>query len=143
MEENDEPFIIERDSGAPNEEGRLVEEAKLHEFPELEEELKDALKTIKKRKPEAVVDKRKRDGILNVVLEKVLTEKLSQYSTSVEEDRALLHKSDLPIRHRMAVEVRLGEKVLLKEALEMLKERTHVASNEDEERPAKKVKRRT
>ncbi|KAF1354527.1 SET domain-containing protein RMS1 [Lizonia empirigonia] len=141
-EENEEAFIIERDSGAPNEEGRLVEEAKLHEFPELEEELRDALKIIKKQKPEAVADKRKRDEIANTVISQVLTEKLSDYPTSIEEDRAALQKPGLTSRQRMAIEVRLGEKVLLEEALTMLKARMAVASNESEERPAKKVKSR-
>ncbi|KAJ4984821.1 SET domain-containing protein [Stagonosporopsis vannaccii] len=140
-EEDGDPFIIERDSGAPNEEGRLIEKAKLDEFPELEEELKDALKIIKKHKPELVADKRKRDGITNTVITQVLTEKLAEYPTSVQEDRALLKKSGLTKRHRMAIEVRLGEKVLLEEALAMLKARTEAATYESEERPAKKTKR--
>jgi SET domain-containing protein 6 len=140
--ENDDYFIIERDSGAPNEEGRLVEDAKLHEFPELEEELRDALKTIKKHKPEAVADKRKRDEIAITVITQVLTEKLAEYPTSVQEDKALLEKSNLANRHRMAIEVRLGEKLLLEESLAMMKERADAVSKESEERPAKKHKSR-
>lgn len=140
-EDNDDPFIIERDSGAPNEEGRLVEEATLHEIPELEEELRDALKIIKKRKPDFVGDKKKRDEIVNGVLTQVLTDKRSDYLTSIKEDRALLQKSDLANRHRMAVEVRLGEKILLEEALAMLKAHIDATSLEKTEgRPAKKVK---
>ncbi|KAF9699224.1 hypothetical protein EKO04_003322 [Ascochyta lentis] len=141
-EENEEPFIIERESGAPNEEGRLVEEAKLSEFPELEEELRDALKIIKKHKPETVADKRKRDEIANTVLKQILTDKLAEFPTSVQEDKALLQKSDLANRHRMAVEVRLGEKLLLEESLAMLRKRGAAVGKEDEGRPAKRMKSR-
>ncbi|KAJ4326417.1 Ribosomal lysine N-methyltransferase 4 [Neodidymelliopsis sp. IMI 364377] len=139
-EENDEPFIIERDSGAPNEEGRLVEETKLNEFPELEEELRDALKIIKKHRPYVVADKRKRDDIITIVITQLLTEKLAEYPTSVQEDRELLQKPSLGDRQRMAIEVRLGEKSLLEEALAMLKARMDTARDENGERPAKKLK---
>jgi SET domain-containing protein 6 len=42
----------------------------------------------------------------------------------------------------MAIEVRLGEKSLLEEALAMLKARMDTAHNENGERPAKKLKSR-
>jgi N-lysine methyltransferase SETD6 len=119
-----------------------VEEAKLSEFPELEEELRDALKIIKKHKPEVVADKRKRDEIANTVLTKVLTDKLGEFPTSVQEDKALLQKTHLTKRQRMAVEVRLGEKVLLEEALAMLAKRGETATKENDERPAKRIKSR-
>ena len=139
-EENEDPFVIERDSGAPNEEGRLTEEAKMSEFPELEEELKDALKMVKKHKPELITDKMKRDEIVNIVITRVLSEKLAEYPTSIREDRALLKKSDLTNRRRMAIEVRLGEKLLLEEALAMLRARQDDAPMEGADRPAKKLK---
>jgi SET domain-containing protein 6 len=85
--------------------------------------LKDALKMIKKKKPDVIADKRKRDGIANTVLTQVLSEKLAAYPTSVEEDQTLLEKSDISHRHRMAIQVRLGEKALLEEALAMLDDR--------------------
>ncbi|KAJ8112560.1 hypothetical protein OPT61_g5096 [Boeremia exigua] len=140
-EEDGDPFIIERDSGAPDEEGRLTEDAKMNEFPELEEELKEALKTIKKHKPDVVADKRKRDTIVNTVLTQVLTEKLAEYPTSIQDDRALLKDSNIANRHRMAIEVRLGEKVLLEEALAMVMARAEAVDKESEERPSKKMKR--
>jgi len=139
-DEDGDPFIIERDSGAPNEEGRLVEEAKMNEFPELEEELKDALKVVKKHRPDVVADKKQRDGIVNAVIIKVLTDKLARYPTSIRDDRAMLKKSDITSRHRMAIEVRLGEKVLLEEALTMLKTRDDAGADKGEERPSKKIK---
>jgi SET domain-containing protein 6 len=112
----------------------------MNEFPELEEELKDALKVIKKHRPGVVADKKQRDGILIAVISQVLTDKLAEYTTSIREDRAMLKKSDITNRHRMAIEVRLGEKILLEEALTMLKARKDAGPNEGEERPAKKVK---
>lgn len=110
------------------------------EFPELEEELKEALKLVKKQKPNLVTDKRKRDEIANAVLTQVLSEKLAEYPTSVQDDRELLEKKDLKSRHRMAIEVRLGEKVLLEEALAMLKERSAAQVDGADERPAKRTR---
>ena len=112
----------------------------MNEFSELEEELKDALKIIKQHKPELIADKRKRDEVADTVIAQVLSEKLAEYPTSVGEDRAVLRKSDLANRHRMAIEDRLGEKVLLEEALATLKARTEAAIHETEDRPAKKTK---
>jgi SET domain-containing protein 6 len=103
--------------------------------------LKDALKMIKKKKPDVIADKRKRDGIANTVLTQVLSEKLAAYPTSVEEDQTLLEKSDISHRHRMAIQVRLGEKALLEEALAMLKGRTTDLPNEHAERPTKKARK--
>ena len=140
VDEEGDIFIIERDSGAPNEEGRLVEEAKVNEFPELEEELKDTLKVIKKHKPNVFADSKQRDGIVNAVITQALTDELAKYPTSIKEDRATLKKSDISNRHRMAIEVRLGEKILLEEALTMLKTRDDAGANEGEERPSKKIK---
>lgn len=134
--------MIERDSGAPNEEGRLIEDAKLNEFPELEEELRNALKIIKKHNPAAVPDKRKRDEITNMVLNHVLTEKLTEYPTSLQDDQTLLQKPDLTNRYRMAIEVRLGEKLLIEEALFMLQKRGETVSGENEERAVKRLKSR-
>lgn len=96
---------------------------------------------IKKKKPDVIADKRKRDGIANTVLTQVLSEKLAAYPTSVEEDQTLLEKSDISHRHRMAIQVRLGEKALLEEALAMLKGRTTDSPNEHAERPTKKARK--
>lgn len=112
----------------------------MNELPELEEELKEAVKAVKKHKPEVVADKKIRDVIVNAVITQVLSDKLEEYPTSIREDRALLKKSDIGIRHRMAVEVRLGEKILIEEALDMLRARNDPVASEGEDRPAKKRK---
>ena len=121
-DEVEEYFIIERDSGEPDSEGRLVYPAKLHEIsPELDEQLKTVIKKLKKAKPDVFADKRKREEICKAAILQALTAKLGQYPTMAQEDEALLRRDDLSKRHRMAVEVRLGEKTLLQEGIDLLK----------------------
>jgi SET domain-containing protein 6 len=78
------------------------------------------LKALKKSKPGLIVEKRKREDIFNTVVTKALAAKLAQYPTSTEDDEKLLKAGSLEKRHRMATEVRLGEKRLLHEALALL-----------------------
>ncbi|KAL5114483.1 Ribosomal lysine N-methyltransferase 4 [Pleosporales sp. CAS-2024a] len=125
-------FIIERDSGEPDGQGRLVYNAQLREVSaELDEQLTAFLKAIKKSKPDAVVDKRKRVEACKAAISQALTKKLTEYDTCIEEDQALLKKDGLSRRHRMAIEVRLGEKLLLQEALALIpgSESNNEASN--------------
>ena len=83
----------------------------------------------------------RRDEVLIAVLTGTLKEKLNHYPTSVAEDEKLLQKTDLPKRHRMAVEVRLGEKRLLQEALASLKVREAGEQNGVDENRATKRRR--
>jgi len=78
------------------------------------------LKALKKSNPGLIAEKRKREDISNTVVTKALAAKLAQYPTSIEDDEKLLKEGSLEKRHRMAVEVRLGEKRLLHEALALL-----------------------
>ncbi|KAL6703072.1 Ribosomal lysine N-methyltransferase 4 [Coniothyrium glycines] len=120
-DELEEYFLLERDTGDPSSEGKLSESVDLCEIPaELNEQLKLVLKALKKVKPEIASDKRKRDEVHTSVIAKALATKLSQYPTTAEEDDALLKKGGLSRRHRMAVEVRFGEKVLIGEAIASL-----------------------
>jgi SET domain-containing protein 6 len=140
-DEVEEYFIIERDSGEPDSEGRLVYPAKLREIsPELDEQLKAVLKMIKKSQPDAFADKRKREDICNAAILQALTAKLGQYPTTAQEDEALLKKRDLSKRQCMAVEVRLGEKLLLQEGIDLIK--GNVAGDDDaaDGRATKKAK---
>ncbi len=89
--------------------------------PELEEQVKAVLKSVKNLKPE----KRKREDNYNAIVAKALTAKLALYSTTLEEDEKLLKSSSLGKRHRMAIEVRVGEKRLLHEALDLLRGGDH------------------
>lgn len=54
----------------------------------------------------------------NLLLE-VLAKRLATYDTSIEEDEGLL-QTELNVRWRMAAEVRLGEKRILKKAIERI-----------------------
>ena len=52
------------------------------------------------------------------ILKAVLIKRQTQYSTTISKDIKLLEAADLAKRHRLAVEVRLGEKELLAAALQ-------------------------
>lgn len=93
----------------------------------MEEQIKQVLKAVKKVDPASLPDKRKRDEALSSIVSDALKERLTQYSTSVSEDESLIASPEVRGRLRMAVEVRLGEKKLLQEALD------HLASLEQEQ----------
>lgn len=140
-DELEEYFIIERDSGEPDSEGRLAYAPKLREIsPELDEQLKTFLKVLKKAKLHAFADKRKRVDICNAAISQALVAKLAQYPTTVDEDQAFSKKIDIARRHRMAIEVRMGEKELLKEAIELLQEGTSADGEANGDRATKKAK---
>jgi SET domain-containing protein 6 len=140
-EDFEEYFIIERDSGEPDSEGRLTHVVQLREISqELDEQLRSFLKALKKSNPKAFADKRKRDEICNAAISVALTAKLGQYATSLEADEALLKKEDLTKRHKMALQVRLGEKKLLQEAIALVQEGIGATQELDGERATKKVK---
>ena len=50
-------------------------------------------------------------------LRDIIAQRQAQYDTTIAEDRKLLKDADLTKRHRLAIEVRLGEKELLAMAL--------------------------
>lgn len=54
-------------------------------------------------------------------LRSIVSRRLSDYATTVEEDRALLQDPSVTGRRRMAVQVRLGEKTLLHDGLDEVK----------------------
>ena len=78
------------------------------------------LKALKKSIPGLIAEKRKREDIFNTVVTKALAAKLALYPTSIDDDERLLKVGSFEKRHRMAIEVRLGEKRLLHEALALL-----------------------
>lgn len=129
-EEIEDVFVLERDSGEPDSEGRLTEPAKLRDvLPELEEQLKAYLKILKKSNPALIPDKRKRDEICKAVILRALEARVTLYPTSAQEDEALLARNDIPKRLGMAAKVRLGEKQLLAEAIALM--RAQVGSSPD------------
>lgn len=96
------------------------------------------LKLLKQNYPKLVAEKRKRGDMFNTVVTKALTAKLAQYPTSMEEDEKLLESGNLEKRRRMAVEVRVGEKRLLQEALALLQG----GQDDVEQQTGKKAKRK-
>lgn len=68
---------------------------------------------------------------VGLVLMKIIVGRLKSYSTSIAEDVVLLRDSDLDGRHRMAIEVRLGEKEILAAALDCVKARIEALSQKD------------
>jgi len=84
-------------------------------------------------------DKRKREEVSSNVIRKALTARLAQYPTTAEQDELIL-RQDISKRQRMAVEVRLGEKKLLQEALDLVQGNER-STQQDQERPGKKAKR--
>jgi SET domain-containing protein 6 len=140
-EELEEYFVIERDSGEPDGQGRLTYQAELREIsPELDEQLTAFLKAIRKSKPDVVADKRKRVESCKAAITQALMTKLEQYPTSIEEDKELLKKQDLAKRHRMAIEVRLGEKTLLQEAVALMQGSGTTSEEANGERATKRTR---
>ena len=58
---------------------------------------------------------------MHKVLTSVFLERQSQYTTTISQDERLLDDDGIKGRYRMAIEVRLGEKSIIAEALAYLK----------------------
>ena len=87
--------------------------------PDMEDQLHMFLKAVAKGNPSLSLDKAKLKDIIHAVAAKVFETKLAQYPTTIEEDRELLLLNPrIGRRDRMALFVRIGEKVLLQEALD-------------------------
>ncbi|KAI2465193.1 SET domain-containing protein [Annulohypoxylon bovei var. microspora] len=124
LEEIEDAFIIERDSGEPDSTGQLCEEATLKEIPaDLMEQLYTILKAIRKVSPTTIPDKTTRDEIALVAIHRALELRLAQYPTSQAFDFSLLSGDKVFGRQKMALAVRWGEKVLLQEAINFVHEK--------------------
>ena len=107
----------------------------------MHEQIRGVLKCLKKEKPELLPSTARSNEISDKVLTKALTTKLSQYPTSLEADKKLMQEGNLSKRHRMAVEVRSGEKMLLQEVKASLPgNRKDEIKEGDIERPTKRQK---
>ncbi|PSR79520.1 hypothetical protein BD289DRAFT_94287 [Coniella lustricola] len=111
---------------------------------ELTAQLKEVLKAVKKVKPAAVADKVTRDRIIYSAVASALEDRMRQYGTTLEHDLAEYERAKKLIadgkadghgngngtvvttsdqRKFMALDVRIGEKVLLKQATEAARAR--------------------
>ncbi|KAK4678882.1 Ribosomal lysine N-methyltransferase 4 [Podospora pseudoanserina] len=151
-EEFEEAFVLERQSPDPSSTGLLEEPAEFTSLPdELGEQFKLCLKACKKITDSkndmalrALNDKDWRKRLyLETILEAV-TQREREYGTTLEQDDQLLSANPSDQREKMAVWVRRGEKLVLREArawittqLEELRNRP-VEQPQDEGRAAKR-----
>ncbi|THW59220.1 SET domain-containing protein RMS1 [Aureobasidium pullulans] len=147
-DELEEGFVLERDSGEPDDTGINTHPAKFVGFPEeLEEQVCQVIAPamgISLDKGPNKVQRRQLKHTFFEIMDAVVPARLSQYGTTVEQDEQLLKNTDLEGRHRMAVSVRLGEKQLLKEAGAFIPaqlEKYKPVQEEEEGRSAKRQKR--
>lgn len=148
-DELEEAFVIERGAEDPDSEGRVAEVENAAGAPEeLVEQLKALMKAVKKVRPEAVPDKVARDRIIYSAISRALDERTRQYATTLEQDLRQYEEggdgADQKVRRqRMALDVRIGEKVLLKQAAETVKAKlAELAKAEsDGEKPSAKRRR--
>lgn len=148
-DELEEGFVIERGAEDPDSEGRVSEVEKAADAPEeLVEQLKAVMKAVKKVKPEAVPDKAARDRVIYSAISRALDERTRQYGTTLEQDIKQYEDgtdgADQKLRRqRMALDVRIGEKVLLRQAAESVKAKlAELAKAEsDGEKPSAKRRR--
>ncbi|THY12543.1 SET domain-containing protein RMS1 [Aureobasidium pullulans] len=147
-DELEEGFVLERDSGEPDDTGINAHPAKFVGFPEeLEEQVCQVIAPamgISLDKGPNKVQRRQLKHTFFEIMDAVVPARLSQYGTTVEQDEQLLKNTDLEGRHRMAVSVRLGEKQLLKEAKAFIPaqlEKYKPVQEEEEGRSAKRQKR--
>ena len=68
---------------------------------------------------ESILEMQKTEELQKVVLE-ILSRRMAEYETTLEEDEALLNREDLSLRKRMGVAVRVSEKRILKKARERI-----------------------
>jgi N-lysine methyltransferase SETD6 len=148
-DELDEAFVVERGAEDPDSEGRVAEaEGRAGPPEELVEQLKAVMKAVKKVRPDAVPDKVTRDRIIYSTIARALDERAGQYRTTLEQDLRQYEDggggADQKVhRQRMALDVRIGEKVLLRQAAETVRAKlAELAKAEsDGEKPSAKRRR--
>lgn len=143
-EEVEESFVLERESGDPDETGVNASPAVFTAFPEeLEEQVSRAIAPavgIDSQRPDKTERKKLKVAFLETMAQ-VIPARLKQYQTSIPQDEELLSRGETMGRLRMAVDVRLGEKKLLREAgvvVERLLEKYREQEREAEQQPTAK-----
>ncbi|KAK5076443.1 Ribosomal lysine N-methyltransferase 4 [Lithohypha guttulata] len=122
-------FLLDREAGDPDEYGLCTTEARFTAFPEelvsIISELVTRLESGEMRKKRLTGEEDKKRFVKNrtlTVLEAIVRKRMAEYETSVDVDDGLLLReaSDGGVgrRLRMALNVRVGEKRLLREALD-------------------------
>lgn len=147
-EDAEEGFVLERDSGEPDDSGINTYAAKFAAFPEeLEEQVYQVVAPtlgIDLHRGPNKAQRRQLKTAFFEVMDAAIPARLAQYATSAEQDEELLKDAGLAGRKRMAVFVRLGEKKLLKEAKAFIPAQLekYKPVEEDEEQPRAKRQKR-
>ena len=149
-EEVEDGFVLERDSGEPDETGQNNHAANFVGFPEeLEVQVYQVIAPavgidVSKGRADKAQKARLRTAFLEVMA-RAIQIRQGQYSTSVDQDDEMLRNAAVQGRLRMAVEIRVGEKHLLQEALAHVNEsleKSRESYEESSDRPAKKQRTR-
>jgi len=149
-EEMEDSFVLELESGEPDETGVNTSSAQFTGFPEeLQVQVYQTIAPalgIDTGKKTGKEERNRLDRALFEVMIAVLQERLTMYATTVQQDEELLRRQDVQGRLRMAVDIRIGEKRLLTEALGFAQNYVKgldqaPVQQEDGERPAKKQRR--
>jgi SET domain-containing protein 6 len=141
-EEIEDSFVIDRDMEEPDSKGDVHGEMKLKHLPaDLEEQINTFLKAVRKASPESIPDKRKRDEISLSTMHRVLELRLAQYATSEAQDLTLTWDQRLSARQKMAICVRVGEKKLLQEAINLAAEKLNTINGSGAEASQHSTKR--
>ncbi len=118
-DELEDSFVLDRNLDEADSTGRVSGDEMFTSLPEeLGDQVRAFLKAARQQKRDAIPDKRKRDEIYVTAVHNAIIARLGQYPTSAEEDSALFENTE--DRMRMAVEVRMGEKVLLHAARDLV-----------------------
>ena len=146
--EVEDGFLLERECDDPSDEGTLTGEARFVKFSdEMVETITDVVGSVLKSntKKRNLSDAAKQ-ALLKyealTIMEEIAMQKLKQYQTTEQTDVALLRNGQLPRRQTMAIEVRLGEKQLLAEAVNWTKEKKQKLNHLSNPNPAKRSKHR-
>lgn len=150
-EEIEDVFVLDRDMDGPDPQGRLHGEKEFRHLPEdLQEQIATLLKAVRKTTPEAIPDKRKRDEISTTAVHRALQLRLAQYPTNEAQDIGIAQDADNRARtalasgadasadvvrsaHRqkMATVVRVGEKNILNEAIQLAEKKLSELNESD------------
>lgn len=128
----EEGFIIDRGAEDPDSEGRVRDDDennnKKAEVPEeLLAQMKEVMKAVKALRPDAVPDKAARDRAIYAAIAQALRARTQEYSTTLAQDLELYEKRKASCPggvldpETMALDVRIGEKVLLQEVSEAVR----------------------
>jgi N-lysine methyltransferase SETD6 len=114
----DEPVVIERDGGEPNPDGTLTAPVRSDNMlAELEEIVVAMLKCFKKVSVAVMPNKRRQEELTYTIIPHILALRMAEYPTTFAEDQVLLTRPETTGRLRMAIQIRLSEKLLLQEAM--------------------------